>query len=274
MSEDSVSFKIKINFPVVFTTVLSLHVLLLIVKGIPDFKIDEPTVLKIRQVKSQKVEHPLLKTNTGSLNKNPPSMTSLPSLRDLGMPSQVIRPIAKAENLKRPGTLPDIAKKPRTLDSISLKGSDFKKSYPSSAIAAKSLSSGGNRVNDATVSIEVPDGIEPDELNKYELMFYSFQKRTAMAYANSILTNLDKFNRRYPNYKLKDQQITMTARMTFDEKGNVKQIKMIRWTQIDEIQNFFEDVVKDMDQLHNPPKALWERDGEFAMFFTLEIING
>src|SRR5690606_40383184 len=99
--------------------------------------------------------------------------------------------------------------------------------------------------------------------------------RTAMAYAISILSNLDKFNRRYPNYKLKDQpQIMMTARMTFDEKGNVKQIKMVRWTHVNEIQNFFEDVVKDMDQLHNPPRALWERDGEFSMFFTLEILNG
>lgn len=280
MSENSVSLRIKINFPVVFTTVLVIHALLLMLKGLPEFNIaffknDPPTVLKIRQVKSEKVDHPFLKTNSSALNKTPPGMMQSPSLRDLGIPNPSSKTSSQTVRSKRPGTIPEITKKPRTLDAISLKGNDFKSSYPSTAITSKSLSSGGNRVNDAVVSIEVPDGIEPDELNKYELMFYSFQKRTAMAYANSILSNLDKFNRRYPNYKLKDQpQIVMTARMTFDEKGNVRQIKMVRWTHVDEIQNFFEDVVKDMDQLHNPPKALWEKDGEFSMFFTLEILNG
>jgi hypothetical protein len=49
---------------------------------------------------------------------------------------------------------------------------------------------------------------------------------------------------------------------------------MIRWTHVSELQNLFEDIVKDIDQLHNPPKALWEKSGEFSMFYTLEIING
>jgi hypothetical protein len=66
----------------------------------------------------------------------------------------------------------------------------------------------------------------------------------------------------------------MTARMTYDSQGNVQEIKMIRWTHVSELQNLFEDIVKDIDQLHNPPKALWEKSGEFSMFYTLEIING
>lgn len=280
MSANTVAIKLKINFPVVLFTVLAIHVLFLLASDLNPltYKVvtnDSPTVLKIRQVKTAKIDHPNLKLLSSAINKKDPSIAApspLKSLRDLVIPA----PTGKAAKTQRPGTRPEIVRKTRTLESISLNGSDFKKSYSSPAISTKSLSGGGSKLNDAVVSIEVPEGIEPDELNKYELMFYGFQKRTAMAYANSILTNLDKFSRRYPNFKLNDNQpkIVMTARITYDDKGNVKQIKMIRWTHLDEVQNFFEDVVKNMDQLHNPPKALWEAQGEFSMFFTLEIVNG
>lgn len=270
MSANTVSLRIKINFPVVLFIVLLIHILFLLASDLNPFKIvnsDPPTVLKIRQVKSSRVDHPTIKSMSSVLNKSEPGIaapTPLKSLKELQAISQ-----------PRPGTRPEPFKKPRTLNSMSLNGSDFKNSFPSTAISSKNLSSGGNKVSDAVVSIEVPDGTPQDELNKFELMYYGFQKRTAIAYANSILTNLDKFNRRYPHFKLKDQpNITMTARMTYDEKGNVKQIKMIRWTHVNEIQNFFEDVMKNMDQLNNPPKSLWETQGEFSMFFTLEIING
>lgn len=164
----------------------------------------------------------------------------------------------------------------KEMTSISLKDNEFKdfaKSHPSGGVAISNFAAGSDKISDALVSIEVPEGVEPSELNKYELMFYGFQRRTAMNYAGSIMKNLTKFLRENPNFKL-DQNVIMTARMTFDEKGNVKQIKMIRWTNIDKLQSFFEDVTKGIDQLHNPPKALWEKNNEFSMFFTLEINNG
>jgi hypothetical protein len=106
-------------------------------------------------------------------------------------------------------------------------------------------------------------------------MYYGFQKRVAMNYINSILKNLDGFQKTHPNYKIpKSGRITMTARLTYDKDGNVQQIKMVRWTHVEELQSMFEDIVKNIDQLHNPPKTLWEKQGEFSMFYTLEILNG
>jgi hypothetical protein len=278
MSATSVELKLKINFPVILFTVLLVHVLFFSFKGLPEinltfFNKEEPTVLKVRQVKTSKVEHSHLRPVDSVLQKKPQTPPKAPTtLKDLGADRGM--DVAK---IPRPGSRPDILSAKKAINAISLKGKDFKDYAKSSSggFSISALDAGTNKVSDAVVSIEVPDGIEPDELNKYELMFYSFQKRTAINYANSILKNLDKFNKRYPNYKLTDNsRIMMTARLTYDEKGNVKQIKMIRWTHVNEIQNFFEDVVKGIDQLHNPPKALWEKQGEFSMFFTLEIITG
>jgi hypothetical protein len=129
--------------------------------------------------------------------------------------------------------------------------------------------------SDILVNLEVPEGVNPDELNKYELMFYGFQRRTAMNYINSFFKHLDKFQRENPhkNFPMTDSKQVMTGRLTYDEKGNIKQIKMIRWTNVDQLQGFFENVLKDMDTLHNPPTALWEKSGEFSIFFSL-VING
>jgi len=283
MSENAVHLKFKITYPVILFTVLFVHLLLLAINGLPeinltDTKPEEPTVLKIRQVKTPKVEHAHIKPVDSVLDPSTggqKSKKTLTSLKDLAVnkPSEV-KPQVQPQ--VRPGTRPEVTVNKKAINAISLKGREFKDSYPSSGgFAVSNLNYGANKVNDAVVSIEVPDGIEPDQLNEYELMFYSFQKRTAINYANSILKNLDKFNKKYPHYKLKENsRVLMTARMTYDQKGNVKQIKMIRWSQIDELQNFFEDTVKGIDQLHNPPKALWEKHGEFSMFFTLEIITG
>ncbi len=65
----------------------------------------------------------------------------------------------------------------------------------------------------------------------------------------------------------------MTGRLTYDEKGNIKQIKMIRWSNEERLQGFFENVLKEMDVLHNPPQALWEKQGEFSIFFSF-VVNG
>lgn len=278
MSANNVHLKLRINFPVVFITVLSLHLLALLINVLPEMTkvtLDEaPTPLTIRKIKTKASKNDgFLKTtlpmdeNAVSTNK-PASKTPL-SFKDLAeAPQQKVTP--------RPGTRPEVPKAMNTINAISLKGQEFKemsKGTPSGSIAVnKSDLVGGAGINDAVVSMEVPDGVEPDELNKYELMFYGFQRRVAMNYANSILKNINKFTKENPHFKFdQNSRIIMTARLTYDNSGNVTQIKMIRWTHVDKVQNFFEDVVKGIDQLHNPPKALWEKSGEFSMFFTLEI---
>jgi hypothetical protein len=72
---------------------------------------------------------------------------------------------------------------------------------------------------------------------------------------------------------LTDDKQVLTGRLVFDQQGNLKQIKMVRWTNIDKLQTFFESVLKKLDSLQNPPKELWLKDGEFAIFVTLQV-NG
>lgn len=282
MSAPVVHIKLKLNFPVILFTVLLAHLLLMIAEGIPGFTLasflpkEEPTTLKIRRVKSAKVEHSMIKAMDSVLDPGASKTKAPVSLSDLSIGGGKV--VGK-KTPPRPGTRPEVvAKSAKAMNTMSLKSREFKdysKSFSSGGLAISDMISNTQKISDAVVSIEVPDGIEPDELNEYELMFYGFQRRTAINYINSILKNLDKFQKKYPNYKIPTSgAITMTARITYDSQGNVQQIKMIRWTHVDELQNFFEDVVKNMDQLHNPPKALWEKQGEFSMFYTLEILNG
>jgi hypothetical protein len=286
MTEQTVDIKLKINFPVIFITVVILHLLVMLSKGMPAFTLahflpqkDQPTTLKIRRVKTAKVEHSLVRPMNSVLDASAPKPKGPVSLRDLsiggGRPEE-LRPTATPS---RPGTRPEVvAKSTKAMNTISLKSKEFKdysKSFPSGGLAISDMITNTQKISDAVVSIEVPEGINPNELNEYELMFYGFQRRTAINYVNSILKNLEKFQKKYPNYRLANSgRITMTARITYDTEGNVQQIKMIRWTHLNEIQNLFEDIVKNIDQLHNPPKALWEKNGEFSMFYTLEIVNG
>lgn len=289
MSGHTIDIKFKLNFPVILITVLMIHALVMLSKGIPLFtmtdflpKQDEPTTLKIRRVKAAKVEHSQVKPMASVLNdgaqtsKGRPGSKSPVSLKDLSLEKMTL----SNTKVQRPGSRPEVTPKSAAsaIKSISLKSKEFKdvsQGLPSGGMAISDLMSGVQKVSDAVVSIEVPDGIEPDELNKYELMFYGFQKRTAINYMNSILKNLNKFQKTHPHYKLpNEERFLMTARVTYDSEGNVMQIKMIRWTHVNELQNLFENVVKDIDQLHNPPKALWEKQGEFSMYYTLEILNG
>ncbi len=286
MTGQAVQIKLKINFPVIMIAVMILHALMMFTNGLPVFTLadflpkEEPTTLKIRRVKTARVEHKNIRPMESVLNSGATKAQALNapkgpvSLKDLSAD----RP-TEVQKIQRPGTRPQVvAKALRGMKAISLKSKEFNevsRAIPSGGLALSDMMKGSQKISDAVVSIEVPEGIEPDELNKYELMFYGFQKRTAINYINSILSNLDKFQKTHPNYKLPSEaRILMTARVTYDPEGNVMQIKMVRWTHVDELQNLFENVVKEIDQLHNPPRALWEKQGEFSMYYSLEILNG
>lgn len=304
MSENDLKARHVLIFPAIFFAVLVLHVLFITVPKFPNYgvldfstftpdsnpapiKIDTVQWDKIRKVKTNGVTHPNLVTDQAVLDaggglgakKVIESKSKGPvSLADLGS-ADLTQPQAPAPKVQRPGTRPEaFPTKPKAMNAISLKSQEFKnysKSFPSGGLSISDMMSAAQKISDAVVSIEVPEGVDPDELNEYELMFYGFQKRTSINYSNSILKNLDQFQKTHPNYRVQTSgRITMTARISYDKEGNVKQIKMVRWTHEQPVQDLFEDIVKGIDQLHNPPKTLWEKNDEFALFYTLEIING
>lgn len=309
MAENSLSARRVFMFPAIFAAVLALHVLFIAINftvpelGFLDFsklaetnapapiKLDSFDMSKIRKVKTHAVKHTQLVTDQAVIDagtgakqtvRAPNKPKGPVSLADLGGGQETVqapKQVAQAPKVTRPGTRPEaFPTKQKAMNAISLKSQEFKninKSFPSGGLSISDMMSGTQKISDAVVSIEVPEGVDPDELNEYELMFYGFQKRTAINYVNSILKNIDKFQKSHPNYRVQTQgRITMTARISYDKEGNVKQIKMVRWTHEQPMQDLFEDIVKNIDQLHNPPKTLWEKNDEFAMFYTLEIING
>jgi type IV secretory pathway VirB10-like protein len=124
------------------------------------------------------------------------------------------------------------------------------------------------------VQVEVPEGVNLNELNEFELMFYSFQKRMMEKYIESIILQVRAFERHHPRKSLfPEGKHVMTSRVTFDKDGNIMQIKMIRWTQVPELQNIFEEAIKSMNSLPNPPKMLWEKSGEFTVFYNFVVNN-
>lgn len=129
--------------------------------------------------------------------------------------------------------------------------------------------------SNVNMQVEVPEGVAADELNEYELMFYGFQKRMMEKYLGSIMLQVREYERKFPHKSLiPNGRHIMTGRVTFDSSGNIKQIKMVRWTQAEGLQSLFEDVLKSMDSVPNPPKKLWNKDGDFVVFYNLTVNNG
>jgi len=124
------------------------------------------------------------------------------------------------------------------------------------------------------VKLEVPQGVPEDELNKYEMVFYSFRKRTALNYINSFYNELNDFSRTNPHLKfpMTEKEERLTGRVTYDGEGNVVKIKMVQWTKEQKLQDFFLEVLKDMNSLPNPPKVI-VRNGEFHIYYSLTLNN-
>ena len=303
MSAQTIDLKLKINFPVIIFTVVFVHAIFMFVKmvGFQELtkQVQERLPLKVQSIqhfrtvgiKNSKIKNSTLltksKPNTQNLLKDlyaPSKMKNASniaqkaarpkslSLSDLNNTKQAITPV-----VQRPGTRPLLAQeKSRALTAIKLRGQDEMKNFAQGSNAAqlsgdprmKSLSN-----TNVMVNLEVPEGVDESELNKYEMMFYGFQRRTAILYINSLIKNLNSHQRMHPhsNFPFTGDKHVMTGRLTYDRYGNVMQIKMIRWTTNDRVQDFFVDVLKDMDTLHNPPQALWEKNDEFSIFFSLEI---
>lgn len=267
---------IKLSFPAVLIAVFILHASFLTFKGIPRldlifFKKNERTVLNIRRVKV-----PRLNPIANLPLRNIKSRASAPDkgsmkLKDLALLK------AAPDTIQRPGSRPEVKVK-KAITQISMQDKAFKdyaKSYPSGFADLSEMKTGAFKVSDAAVGIENPDGIEPDELNQNELVYYGFQRRMLIGYVNTMMKEIEKFGVKHRRtFQLEpNSKIIMTARLTYDSEGNVKQIKMIRWTHIDEIQELFETSMKNLNRLNNPPKMLWKKNGEFNVFYNFTITS-
>ena len=120
--------------------------------------------------------------------------------------------------------------------------------------------------------MEVPKGIPQDELNKYEQVFYSFQKRTVLAYINSFMHELNDFELQNPHldFPIVQDPEQVAGKITYDHNGDILKIDTLKWSDEKKLQDFFMNVLKNMNSLPNPPKELLNK-GTFAINFVLSL---
>ena len=190
------------------------------------------------------------------------------------------KPQLKNLGIQQPNMFPEQDPKTapikKTLKSVSVDKKQVKKFLqeappgflsPTQALSALS----GTDVN---IKLEVPKGIKEDELNKHELVFYSFQKRTALAYVSSFQRELNSFERKNPRlrFPLTQEKQKLAGRIIYDKNGDILKIQTLRWTDVEKLQSFFMDVLQNMSSLPNPPKEILE-DDKFAINFILTLNN-
>lgn len=122
------------------------------------------------------------------------------------------------------------------------------------------------------VKVEMPKGVREDELNEFELKFYSFQKRLMIEYIQSIILQIRSFERSNPHLSLASNgKQVMTSKAIFDKEGNLVQIKTIQWSKEKNLQTLFDEALKSMNALPNPPQEILEEDDHFVVYYNFTV---
>lgn len=129
------------------------------------------------------------------------------------------------------------------------------------------------RKSGLNISFDPPEGVKLDELNSLEKIYYSFQKRTWEVYVQSFLQTYERLSLEKPRIKRRfdNEMHVMSGKILFDKDGNIISIKIIRSSTDDDLHELFEETLKKINSLPNPPKDLVEREGNFTIYYQLKI---
>lgn len=124
-----------------------------------------------------------------------------------------------------------------------------------------------------SVQMEIPKGLKIEKVDQIQNVFYSFQRRISLAYVNSFYNKLSDFEFKNPHltFPMTNKEITLQAVATFDLDGNLQKIKMVRWTDRDQLQDFFVNVLDGIQSIPNPPKDIVKEKETFRVFYTLKL---
>lgn len=127
--------------------------------------------------------------------------------------------------------------------------------------------------NSFNIHFEPPEGVSEDELNSSEKIFYSFQKRTFTSYVNSFLKTYNEVLLKKPfiNNVLNNEEHLLTGKITFDYEGNITKIRIFRSSTNDDLHALFEETLKEIRSLPNPPKDLVKNKKTFDIYYQLNI---
>lgn len=122
------------------------------------------------------------------------------------------------------------------------------------------------------VQFDPPEGVEEDELNTVEMIFYSFQRRTFYNYVTNFVTSYQRmlFSKPHTRRLLERESHHLIGRVEFDQSGYVNSLRLVRKTQHQDINLMFEETLKNLN-LPNPPEALLNAQGRLVIHFHLRI---
>jgi hypothetical protein len=125
------------------------------------------------------------------------------------------------------------------------------------------------------VGIILPEGIREDELNRFEEMFFSFRRRVAEQYINQILRLATEVEERHPRtvFPWTNRTQILRAKLTYDIQGNLQRIEFLQKADAKILQEFYQEVMNNMNKIPNPPQAILNKEDSFELIFGLNIIE-
>ena len=127
--------------------------------------------------------------------------------------------------------------------------------------------------SDFALNPELPEGVKFDQLNSAEKVYYSFKKRTLEQYLASFVDQYQTLKKTKPQIKekLAMGRHVLSGRVTFDKNGNIVTIKIIKSSQDDDIHIMFEETLKGINKVPNPPSDFLTKNEQFSIFYILKI---
>ena len=71
-------------------------------------------------------------------------------------------------------------------------------------------------------------------------------------------------------FPLTQEKQKMVGRVIYDKNGNILKINVLKWTNIERLQGFFLEVLKEMNSIPNPPDQIL-KDDQFTVYYSLTV---
>ncbi len=144
---------------------------------------------------------------------------------------------------------------------------------PTSEALKQGLSSRDVQGNQASVGIVVPKGIKEEQLNKWQLVYYSFHKRVFSQYLTQLYLNAEQMIRQHPYAQFPFLRTPDSAiiRATYQRDGTLIHIDREKNSDSRLFNEFLFNSIQSFPLVPNPPRFLLNEDGQFEIVYSFSV---
>lgn len=126
---------------------------------------------------------------------------------------------------------------------------------------------------DFNIGVELPKGVEENQLNRVEEVLYSFRKRTFEQFINRLFYVINTQRNIYPPqyFPWTNKRQVVRTRLIFNNDGYVEKIIPLQKSDSVKLQNFFESIVAGMTTIPNPPQIALDENGKLSLIISIII---